>query len=99
MLGLHLPSASKAALIAVTGLMLSLGATASYADNAEQIGIARGGAQVSTHSTARALYPNPSFVPNEADRSNECIGGYRWVQRAFDAGHTPGELALPLPCR
>ena len=99
MSGLRLPSLSKAALVAFASLMLSLSATASYADNPGQIAIAREGAHVTTPYSARALYRDRAFVPNQARSSNECVGGYRWTQREVDSNLTPGQLALPIPCR
>ena len=95
MLGLHLPSPSKAVLVAVASAMLSLGATASYADDAQEIAIARDGVHVTAPHSARAYYAQP-----KTNESTECVGGYRWEQQHIDPEHeTEGMAALPLPCR
>ena len=102
MLGLHLPSASKAALVAVASVMLSLGATASYADDAQEIATAREGAHFTApHSDARAMYPGRDvYSPTQGVEPRGCVGGYRWQEHVDELNdRTPGQLALPLPCR
>ena len=34
-----------------------------------------------------------------ASPSNNCVGGYRWVQRSFSVHKTESEMSMPLPCR
>jgi hypothetical protein len=94
MLGLNIPSLPKAAILAAS-LVLTAGATASYADVAQQIEIARG-AHVTVQPTTRAQFH--SSVPTST-QSGKCVGGYNWTQRSFSVHRTENEMALPVPCR
>jgi hypothetical protein len=94
MLGSNLHSFPKAALVA-TSLALSVGATPSFADVAQQIAIARSG-----HATAQ---PNTraQFTPalTSGGHADKCLGGYVWTQRSFSVHKTDSEMSLPMPCR
>jgi len=47
--------------------------------------------------SAQARFPAPT--PSEVDRSSECIGGYRWIQRDPDPDNgSRREYSLPLAC-
>jgi len=91
--GLNLSSFPKAALIAAS-LILSVGATASYADVAQQIGIVRS-AHATVHPTTRAQY-HPST--SASAQPGKCVGGYNWMQRSFSVHRTENQMALPMPC-
>jgi hypothetical protein len=94
MLGLDLSSFPKSALVAAS-LVLTAGATASYADVAQQIEIARG-AHATVQPTTRAQFHSSVLTSTQ---SGECVGGYRWTQRSFAVHRTENQMALPLPCR
>ena len=96
MLRLQFPSAAKAAGVALASLMLTLGTSVSYADNAEQLQLSPRVHVTAPHS-ARALYG--PVLPNDHPSSTECIGGYRYIQRNIDPNRSPAESSIPVRCR
>lgn len=91
--GLNLPSFAKAALVAAS-LFASIGATASYADVAQQIGIARSSHAVVQSSTRAQYHP----AAPTSGQSGKCVGGYSWTQRSFNVHRTDSQMMLPMPC-
>jgi len=91
---LHPPTSAKVA-GAAASMMLSIAATASYADNADQIAITREGARGTIQYSART---RNRPATNETRSSNECIGGYRWRIQEINANLTDAQQSVPLPC-
>jgi hypothetical protein len=94
MTGMHLPYIAKVA-TAVASLMLSIAATTSSADNADQIAVTREGARGINQYSAPAR--NRAFT-NEARSSTECVGGYRWRTQEINSNLTDAQQSVPLPC-
>jgi hypothetical protein len=99
MLRLQFPSATKAAGVALASLMLTLGATASYADNAQQLQLPHG-AQASAPPAPRAIYAAPGTYADSYSNpsSAECIGGYRYINRIIDWNLSAAQNAVPVRC-
>ena len=89
---LGLPSIPKAAFIAAT-LMLSMAATASYADVAQQLSIAR-----SSHTAAASAHAQYPHAVSTNAPSGQCVGGYHWMQRSFNVHRTDNQMMMPMPC-
>ena len=87
-------SSPMVARVFIAILMLPMAATASHADNADQIAISRDGAQGTRQYPARTNRP---FV-HEARSSNECVGGYRWRIQEINYNLTDDQQSVPLPC-
>jgi hypothetical protein len=49
-----------------------------------------------TYGDGSAEYPDS--IPGEINPSAECVGGYRWQERAYEEGDDPSESAVPLRC-
>jgi len=81
---------SRIGAVAIVALVASMAATVSYADNAQQIGIAKGSR--AAHETAHATYPSGSA-------GSKRDGGYSWTQRSFSTHRTSNQMMLPMPCR
>ena len=100
MLRLQFPSAAKVAGVALASLMLTLGTSVSYADNAEQLQLSPR-VHVTTPHSARALYgaTHSYSDPYDTASSAECIGGYRYIYRIIDRNLSPAQNAVPVRCR
>src|SRR6266404_7222329 len=94
MLGFRHSSHSKVASAALAALMLS--ASASFAASTNHRTQASGTYQ-SAQPNARAQYG--ISLPNTGDTTNQCIGGYRYMQHFYDANRTAEEDQVPLPRR
>jgi hypothetical protein len=94
MLGFRLSSASGIACAAAAVLMLS--APASFAASTQYRSHVREAPRVIVHPHARATYP--STFNGYVDRSNECIGGYRWMRHIYDSNRSAAQDEVPVPC-
>jgi hypothetical protein len=101
MLGFHFSSGPKIAsgpgiaCMAVAALMLST--PASFAASAQAQPHVRATPHVTVYPHARVRYP--STFEDYSDRTNVCIGGYRWMRHYYDANRTAAQDEVPLPCR
>ena len=95
MLGFRFSSASRIACAALAVTILS--APASFAASVQHNPQVREVPRVTVYPHARAQYD--SGFPNTVDRSNECIGGYRWMRHQYNWDHTAAQDEVPLPCR
>jgi hypothetical protein len=92
-LGFHVSSHSKAACAALAALMLSAPVSLAAGSHHRTSVVPYG----SVHASSWAQYE--AAFPNTIDRSNECIGGYRYMRHTFDWNRTAAQDEVPLPCR
>ena len=98
MSGSDRPSRAKLVVAAIAGSVLSLGVSPSFADNAEQIAIARSAQSGATRDARPIAQVRNSSVAQSNSRQGECVGGYRWIRREVNSNLTEGENSMPIRC-
>jgi hypothetical protein len=93
MLGFFSSSRSSIALAAMMALMVST--SASFAAERHHR-LHNGVTYEQARPSSRAHYA--ATFSNSVDRSNECIGGFRYMRHIYDANRSPAEDLVPLPC-
>jgi hypothetical protein len=95
MRGFHTSWFSKATFLAASCVMLSI-AVAPPASGAERR--AHGSNAQPIEQGTRPVTRLRAYGDG-ADRSSECVGGYRWINQFYDSNLTEGQVSVPVRCR